>query len=95
MLHAVELPPKGTGGETEYSDSRAVYDDLSDEMKERIKDLVGCNSIFHNRKTANPDMEMFKNIDVLENPIAKHKIASFPSSEPALQSLCNLLYPPH
>lgn len=77
LLRAVELPPKGTGGETEYSDSRAAYDDLSDEMKDKIKDLVGCNSIFHNRKTANPDMEMFKNINPMDRPMAKHKIASF------------------
>jgi alpha-ketoglutarate-dependent 2,4-dichlorophenoxyacetate dioxygenase len=76
LLRAVELPPKGTGGETEYSDSRAAYDDLSDEMKEKIKDLVGCNSIIHNRKTANPDMEMFKKIDPMDRPMAKHKIAS-------------------
>jgi alpha-ketoglutarate-dependent 2,4-dichlorophenoxyacetate dioxygenase len=77
MLRAVELPPKGTGGETEYSDSRAAYDDLSDEMKEKIKGLVGCNSLVHNRKRANPDMEMFKNVNPLDRPMAKHKIASF------------------
>lgn len=46
-------------------------------MKEKIKDLVGCNSIYHNRKTANPDMEMYKKINVLDMPIAKHKIASY------------------
>jgi alpha-ketoglutarate-dependent 2,4-dichlorophenoxyacetate dioxygenase len=77
LLRAVELPPKATGGETEYSDSRAAYDDLPDEMKQKIQGLVGCNSLVHNRKTANPDMEMFKNVNPLDRPIAKHKIASF------------------
>lgn len=76
MLRAVELPPKGMGGETEYSDSRAAYDDLPDEMKQKIQGLVGCNSLVHNRKTANPGMEMFKNIDPMDLPMAKHKIAS-------------------
>ncbi|RFU26447.1 hypothetical protein B7463_g9889, partial [Scytalidium lignicola] len=76
MLRAVELPPKGTGGETEYSDSRAAYDDLSNEMKMKIQGLVGCNSLVHNRKKANPDMAMFKDIDPMDRPMAKHKIAS-------------------
>ncbi|KAG0646824.1 Alpha-ketoglutarate-dependent 2 [Hyphodiscus hymeniophilus] len=77
MLRAHELPPQGTGGQTEYSNSRAAHDDLSDEMKEKIKDLVGCNSIYHNRKMANPNMEIYKNIDFLDYVMAKHKIDSF------------------
>lgn len=75
ILRGVELPPVGTGGHTEYLDTRAAYNDLSDSMKERIKDLVGCNSLFHNRKTANPDSPLFLNIDPMDHPFAKHKIA--------------------
>lgn len=31
LLRAVELPPAGTGGDTEYLDSRKAYEDLPDE----------------------------------------------------------------
>ncbi|KAL6246964.1 hypothetical protein RBB50_006271 [Rhinocladiella similis] len=75
ILRGVELPPKGTGGHTEYLDSRAAYDDLSDEKKKEIEGLVGCNSLFHNRKVANPDSPLFKDIDPATKPLAKHKIA--------------------
>ena len=75
MLRAVELPPSGTGGHTEYLDVRTAYNDLSDEMKAKIKDKVGLHSIFHNRKTANPDSPLFKDINVLDHPMAKHKLA--------------------
>ncbi|KIW89640.1 uncharacterized protein Z519_09796 [Cladophialophora bantiana CBS 173.52] len=39
MLRAVALPPEGTGGHTEYLDAAQAYDNLSEEMKEKIKDL--------------------------------------------------------
>lgn len=72
MLRAVKLPPKGTGGETHYSDSRAAYDDLSAEMKEKIKDLVAYCSLLHNRRDAAP--ELYKGVDVMEWPNAKWKL---------------------
>ena len=75
LLRAVELPPPGTGGHTEYLDARAAYEDLPQETKEKIKDYVACHSIFHNRKVANPDSPLFKDINVLEQPLAKHKLA--------------------
>ncbi len=42
FLHAVIVPE--TGGETGFVDSRAVYQALSDEMKERIQDLQFLSS---------------------------------------------------
>lgn len=75
ILRGVELPPRGTGGHTEYLDCRSAYDDLSEEMKREITDLVGCNSLYHNRKTANPDSPLFLDIDPMTKPLAKHKIA--------------------
>ncbi|OAG33863.1 hypothetical protein AYO21_12023 [Fonsecaea monophora] len=75
ILRGVELPPKGTGGETEFLDSRAAYDDLPEATKAKIHGLVGGNSLFHNRKTANPDSPLFKDIDPMTKPQAKHKLA--------------------
>jgi alpha-ketoglutarate-dependent 2,4-dichlorophenoxyacetate dioxygenase len=74
LLRAVEIPPKEVGGHTEYIDSRTAYDDLSPSMKERIEEYVTCNSIFHNRKTANPDSPLFKDIDVMKNITSRHML---------------------
>lgn len=72
LLLAHRLPPKGTGGETEFSDSRTAYEDLSDEMKTRVDNLVGNHSLFHSRKTAMP--EYFKDLDVTKLPMSKHRL---------------------
>jgi len=72
LLLAHVLPPPGTGGETEFSDSRTAYDDLSPEMKKRLEGLVGNHSLFHSRKTAMP--EYFKDMDVEALPMSKHKL---------------------
>lgn len=75
ILRGVELPPVGTGGETEYLDSRTAYQNLSDDLKAQIEGLVGCNSLFHNRKIANPESPLFLHIDPMDHPFARHKIA--------------------
>ena len=75
ILRGVEIPPKGTGGHTEFLDSRTAYEDLSEEKKREIDGLIGCNSLFHNRKTANPDSRLFLEIDPMDKPLARHKIA--------------------
>jgi alpha-ketoglutarate-dependent 2,4-dichlorophenoxyacetate dioxygenase len=74
MLRGVEFPPKGMGGHTEYADSRSAYEDLDEGMKERIEEYVTCNSIYHNRKVANPDSPLFKDIDVMKNISARHRL---------------------
>ena len=81
MLRAVELPPKGLGGETEFLDCRAAYADLSPEMKEKIEPLVAWHSLVHNRKTANPDSPLFKHLEVLTSPLVKHKVAQIPRAQ--------------
>ncbi|KAH0836942.1 hypothetical protein AYO21_01749 [Fonsecaea monophora] len=75
ILRAVELPPKGTGGETEFLDSRTAYEDLPAETKEKIRGLIGLNTLLWNRKQANPDMDMFKDIDCTKVPLSRHKLA--------------------
>ena len=47
MLYAHVVPPKG--GNTEFTDLRAVYSELDDELKAEIDDLVCVHSIFHSR----------------------------------------------
>ena len=44
------VPP--TGGNTDFADTRAAYDDLSDAMKKRIADLKAVHSIWHSRALA-------------------------------------------
>ncbi|KIM94677.1 hypothetical protein OIDMADRAFT_135637 [Oidiodendron maius Zn] len=61
ILRAVQIPPKGLGGETEFCDSRAAYDDLSQEWKDKLKDLVADCSLIHNRRAAAPDL--YKGVD--------------------------------
>lgn len=75
MLRAVELPPKGTGGHTEFLDCRQAYEDLSQEMKDKIEGLVGMNTMAHRVKTANPQIEFYRNMNPLDYPMAKHKLA--------------------
>lgn len=58
------------GGATEFADSRAAYDDLSDEMKTRLDGLVANHSLFHSRKTAVP--EFFVDTDPMKLPLSKH-----------------------
>jgi alpha-ketoglutarate-dependent 2,4-dichlorophenoxyacetate dioxygenase len=86
MLRAVELPPAETGGETEFADARQAYEDLPNETKSRIKDLVAAHSFLHNRQTANPDSPLFKDRNVLDEPLARHKLVPIhePSGRPML-----------
>ncbi|KAH8901426.1 taurine catabolism dioxygenase [Thozetella sp. PMI_491] len=72
LLRAVELPPKGTGGETEYLDSRTAYEELPQDMKDRIDNLITNNSLFHNRKLAAP--EVFKDVDPTKTPMSRHRL---------------------
>ena len=47
MLYAHVVPP--TGGDTEFADLRAAYDELDGETRELIEGLVCEHSIFHSR----------------------------------------------
>jgi alpha-ketoglutarate-dependent 2,4-dichlorophenoxyacetate dioxygenase len=81
LLRAVELPPVEMGGHTEYADARQAYADLPEETKAKIKDMVAVHSFVHNRKTANPDSTLFKDVEVMDQPLARHKLV--PVHEPS------------
>jgi len=86
MLRAVELPPPGTGGETEFLDCRTAYEDLPEEKKEEIKDYVGLHSIYWNRKIANYHIPQYRDLEPLDYPMARHKVALVhePTGRPTL-----------
>ena len=80
LLRAVKLPPKGTGGETQYLDSRTAYEEMPPALREeietalgnRLEDVVTHNSLMHNRKLGSP--EYFKSIEPLDQPVSKTTI---------------------
>jgi alpha-ketoglutarate-dependent 2,4-dichlorophenoxyacetate dioxygenase len=47
MLHARVIPPEG--GETEFADMRAAWDELPPKMKAKVKDLVCEHSVIFSR----------------------------------------------
>lgn len=74
-LIAHQLPPRGTGGATEFSDTRSVYADLDDETKALIQGKVGVHSHFHSRRVAVPTFPTFAALDPNDYPMSSHLIA--------------------
>ena len=74
LLRAYELPPKGTGGNTEYADTRTAYDELPEDIKNELieKDYVVCHSLYHSRKLASP--ESLKDINPEDHFMSRHKL---------------------
>ncbi|KKA17669.1 hypothetical protein T310_8389, partial [Rasamsonia emersonii CBS 393.64] len=74
LLRAAELPPKGTGGNTEYADTRTAFDELPPALKQELldKDYIAAHSLWHSRKTAAP--EFFKDVDPTAFPMSRHKL---------------------
>ncbi|KAF2205837.1 taurine catabolism dioxygenase [Delitschia confertaspora ATCC 74209] len=75
LLRAVKLPPPGTGGETEFADSRTAFEELDEGTKALLlkKHLLGAHTLLHSRKLGSP--EFFKDLDPESQPMARHKIA--------------------
>lgn len=74
LLLAHELPPPGTGGSTEFCDTRTAWDDLDEDKKQELlkADHVACHSILHSKKLAAP--EHFANIEPADYPMGRHKL---------------------
>lgn len=69
ILRAIEIPP--TGGETQFADSRTIYESLSPEWKDKLKDMIVNCSLLHNRRQAAP--ELYKGEDPLKWSISRYK----------------------
>ena len=54
LLLAHEVPSEA--GETWFADTRSAYEDLPQEMKDRLEGLVGRNSVWWSRKMAGADI---------------------------------------
>ncbi|KAF2474093.1 taurine catabolism dioxygenase [Lindgomyces ingoldianus] len=74
LLRAVELPPPGMGGETEFADSRTAWDELDESLKKELleKDYIGAHTLLHSRKSGSP--EYFKDLDPTSQPMTRHKL---------------------
>ena len=71
---ARELPPRGTGGATEFGDTRTAYDDLDEGTKDLLEGKVGVHSHFHSRRVALPHFPTFAALNPLEYPMHKHDV---------------------
>ena len=52
LLLGVETPPPSAGGDTLFLDARAAYDDLGQDMKDRIEGLIGVHDFWRGRRLA-------------------------------------------
>jgi alpha-ketoglutarate-dependent 2,4-dichlorophenoxyacetate dioxygenase len=52
MLRGVECPPSEVGGDTLFLDLRAAYDDLPQDMKDRVDGMTGIHDFWLGRKYA-------------------------------------------
>jgi len=72
ILRAVVLPPPEAGGNTDFTDTRAAFADLPEDLKESLikENYVVAHSLHHSRKTAAP--EFFKDVDPTSFKMNKH-----------------------
>ena len=75
LLRGVVLPPPDAGGNTDFADSRAAWDDLPEELKTELleKNYLGAHCMAHSRKQGSP--EYFADLDPSTAPMSYHRIA--------------------
>lgn len=76
LLRAHKLPPKGTGGSTQFADTRAAWDTLDPQKQEELlrNDYVVGHSLWHSRKMARPQSASLKDVDPDQSFISRHKL---------------------
>ncbi|TDZ16768.1 Alpha-ketoglutarate-dependent 2,4-dichlorophenoxyacetate dioxygenase [Colletotrichum orbiculare MAFF 240422] len=91
VLLAHEIPPRGAGGNTEFADTRAAWDDLPESWKTDLlgRDYVAGHSFWHSRKTACPGF--FSKLDTARHPMSRHRVAQ----RHAPSGRMNLFVPSH
>ena len=77
LLRGVETPPPSAGGDTLFLDARAAYDDLPQEMKDRIEGLVGIHDFWKGRQLAGlkgeitPEQRRMVPFPAVEHPLVR------------------------
>jgi len=76
LLRAHKLPPKGTGGSTEFADTRAAWDALPVAKKQELidKDYVLGHSLWYSRKKGAPESAHLRDIDPKAFFISRHRL---------------------
>lgn len=74
LLRAHELPPAGTGGNTEFADTRTAFDELPEDLKNELleKDYIVCHSLYHSRKMASPGF--LQDVNPEDHFMSRHKL---------------------
>ncbi|KAI1504772.1 alpha-ketoglutarate-dependent 2,4-dichlorophenoxyacetate dioxygenase [Biscogniauxia marginata] len=74
LLRACELPPPSNGGNTEFADSRAAFDDLPPGLKHELQTCgyVGAHSMAHSRKLGSP--AFFAGLDTGDMTFYRHAV---------------------
>lgn len=74
ILRAAKLPPPGTGGATEFADTRTAFEELDEKTKAELweKNYVAAHSLMHSRKLASP--EMLKALEPETYPMRRHRL---------------------
>lgn len=73
LLRAHELRSPGMGGDTEFADVRASFDDLPTALKEELheKYYIAAHSLWHSRKMAAP--MTFAHVKSEDYPMGRHR----------------------
>ena len=76
LLRSHHLPPKGTGGNTDFADTRTAFDEMPEALRKDLEnDYIGAHSIMHSRKKAAPnDSEFLKDVDPEKYPFGRHEL---------------------
>jgi alpha-ketoglutarate-dependent 2,4-dichlorophenoxyacetate dioxygenase len=69
LLLAHQVPSEG--GETSFADTRSAYEDLPQDMKDRLEGKVGVNSLWWSRKLAGADIP---DEEIEARPKARHPL---------------------
>lgn len=75
LLRAVEIPPAGNGGNTDFADSRTAWDELDPALQQELldHDYVVHHSVAQSRKLGSP--EFFKDLDPTnQGQMARHRL---------------------
>jgi alpha-ketoglutarate-dependent 2,4-dichlorophenoxyacetate dioxygenase len=78
MLYAIRLPAEG--GDTQFADLRAGYDDLTPEMKRLIEGLVAEHSVMHSRRMLGFDDWFPEQREAMGGYVAHDLVRTLPES---------------